>query len=173
MIDLETLSTRGHSVIVAIAGIKFDRKAPHAPLEKMKTFFERVNTDSCVSLGLHVDPKTVSWWNSQDPEIKEELFKEPRSDIKSVLIRFSEWFKNSKLVWSHGATFDIPILAEAYSRCDMTPPWEFWDARDTRTIFDLARITNKDLPREKQHHPLNDCWRQIWGVKESMKKLKS
>ena len=91
-------------------------------------------------------------------------------NIKDALKQFSTWFQGSEQIWSNGATFDIPILQEAYTACGIECPWKFWKARDTRTIYELANITSKDLPSDKLHHPLNDCERQIWGIRESFKR---
>jgi hypothetical protein len=172
MLDLETLSTRGHATILAIAAIKFNSKTPVVDLEIMDTFFEKVKINSCMNLDMHIDEKTVKWWKEQDSKIYDEMFGEPRDELKNVLEKFRKWFGNCEKIWSHGATFDIPILSEAYSRCGLEVPWKFWNARDTRTLFDIANIRNKDLPSDNAHHPVHDCWRQIYGVKEAFIRLR-
>jgi DNA polymerase III alpha subunit (gram-positive type) len=169
MLDLETLSTRGHACIAVIAAVKFSRTGK---IDKVDNFYAKIQQTSCENLGLHVDPKTIQWWKEQDEKIQKEIFDKPREDLKNVLYRFKEWFGNSKIIWSHGATFDIPILAEAYSRCDLEPPWKFWNSRDTRTLFDITGIKSDDLPKENIHHALFDCYRQIWGVQEAFKRIK-
>lgn len=174
MLDLETLSTRSNASILVIAAIKFDR---HSNISKPTTtspnqFYAKIDTNSCSQLGMHIDPKTIHWWWEQDSKIREEAFGNPREDLKSVLLRFSKWYGNSKAIWSHGATFDIPILAEAYNLCGLEPPWKFWLARDTRTLFDITGIRQEDLPNENLHNALYDCWRQICGVQEALKRLK-
>lgn len=173
MLDLETLSTRGHASILVIAAIKFDRNGnlPQVNKNNKDQFYAKISTDSCRKIDMHIDPKTVRWWEGQDAKIKDEVFGEPREDLKTVLLLFSKWYGKSKTIWSHGATFDIPILAEAYNRCGLDPPWKFWVARDTRTLFDICKIKQEDLPTENLHNPLYDCWRQIWGVQEAIKRL--
>ena len=165
MLDLETLSTRGHASIVVIAALKFNRESPSVSLSKMNSFYAKVCCDE--TLGLHVDPETVSWWRRQDPELQTEVFGTPREPLKEALLRFSTWYGNSSAIWSQGANFDIPILSEAYSRCGLQPPWRFWTARDTRTLYELAGISSKDLPTGNLHHALHDCWRQVWGVQRA------
>lgn len=171
MLDLETLSTRTHATILVIAALKFNRNASSTELKNMDQFYAKIHLDSCSKLGMHTDPKTVRWWETQDPKIRQEAFGEPREDLITVLQRFSKWYGNSKTIWSHGATFDIPILAEAYSRCGLEPPWKFWVARDTRTLFDITGIKTENLPTENLHNALHDCWRQVWGVQEGFKRL--
>jgi len=176
MLDLETLSTRGHASILVIAAMKFDRNTniskPHAQISQNQ-FYAKISIDSCEKVDMHIDPKTVAWWDKQDSQIRNEAFGEPREDLKSVLVNFSKWYGNSKTIWSHGATFDIPILTEAYIRCGLEPPWKFWTCRDTRTLFDIANIKQEDMPNENLHNALYDCWRQICGVQESFRRIKN
>lgn len=173
MLDLETLSTRGHAAILVIAAIKFDRGDNLPKIDESDKFYAKISLDSCHSVGLHIDKQTIKWWDEQDPVVRKEVFSEPREDLETVLTRFKTWYSNADKIWSNGATFDIPILAEAYARCKMEPPWKFWLARDTRTLYDLAGVTQKDLPAGNLHHALHDCWRQIWGVKESLKRIRT
>jgi len=55
----------------------------------------------------------------------------------------------------------------------MKSPWKFWQVRDTRTVYDLAGLSLKDLDQSNQHHALHDCLRQIDGIKRSLEKLKN
>ena len=177
MLDLETLSTRPHAAILVIAGIRFNRNEEKTPrLKKMDTFYRRIQIDSCTKLGMHVDPETQEWWDVQDSKIKEEAFgnsaENPRVPLKQALQEFTQWFGNSKCLWSHGAVFDCVIMDEAYLRCGLTPPWKFWNERDTRTLYEIAGVKNWDLPKNSKHHALHDCYRQIVGVHMSMNRLR-
>lgn len=173
MIDLETMSTRNNAVILVIAGIKFDRNDEHVQLDNMDTFYKKIDIHSCKQIGMHICKQTMEWWQKQDREIRKEAFSsDNRTPIQQALIEFSQWFGDCNIIWSQGANFDIPILSDAYSRCEMEIPWKFWNARDTRTIYELAGIRHWDLPKMNGHHALYDCWRQVWGVKESIKRLK-
>jgi DNA polymerase III epsilon subunit-like protein len=171
MVDLETLSTRPHALILVIGAIKFNRNGKISNLKEMNTFYRRITISSCIEKGMHTDEGTRQWWNKQDPKIKEEAFGEPRTDLFTALRKFIEWFGESKWIWSHGATFDCVILKEAFLRCGLETPWKFWNERDTRTLFDVAGVQNSDLPQAQKHHALYDCHRQICGVKMSMKKI--
>jgi len=169
MIDLETLSTRAHATIAVISAVKFDRYKGET---KDPVFYRKVNTFSCQEVGMHVSEETVNWWKGQDEKLQKDTFEgEDRVQLYQALNEFTIWFGNSKKVWSNGACFDIPILSEAYERSGMKVPWKFWDIRDTRTLYELAGITSKDLPKDNLHNALADCRRQIWGVTESMKRI--
>jgi hypothetical protein len=173
MLDLETFSTKNNACILIIAGVKFNRNEPHKKIEDMDTIYLKVDSESCKKLGMDVDSKTVEWWNNMNSHCKKEIFSTDRENIKQCLLKFSQWFGNSEKIWSHGATFDIPILGDAYNRCGLEVPWKYWNSRDTRTLFEIANIKVKDLPQENMHNALYDCWRQVWGVKESFKKIKN
>jgi len=171
MIDLETLSTRPNAVILVLAAVKFNRTGKIRKLEDMDTFYHRITINSCEEKGMHTDPETQKWWDKQDREVREEAFGEPREDLSVVLRKFIEWYGDAKTPWSHGATFDLVILNDAFRRCNLEAPWKFWDCRDTRTLYDIAGVKNWDLPQASKHHALYDCDRQIWGVKESIRRL--
>jgi len=59
--------------------------------------------------------------------------------ISDALREFSAWFldKNGyRKIWANGIDFDIPILAAAYTACNLEKPWKFYNARDVRTALD-------------------------------------
>jgi hypothetical protein len=172
MIDLETLSVKPNAGILVIAGVKFN---PRDSIDHREAdiFYRRINIASSVELKLDISEDTVKWWNQQEKEVYNEAFTNtPRTDLKQSLIEFTQWFGTPKKIWSHGASFDIPILENAYSVCGLVHPWKFWYIRDTRTIFDFACVNYNAIPEEKAHHALHDCYRQILGVKQAYKKFK-
>lgn len=179
MCDLETVSTRPFAGILVIGAIKFNRKDKETPsLQDMDTFYRRIDIDSCKALGMHEDSGTLKWWDEQDKDIREEAFgnskTNPRIPLKQALQDFSQWWNEGvkgKCLWGHGAVFDCVIMDEAYKRCDLAPPWKFWNERDTRTLYEIAGVKNWHLPVNSKHHALHDCYRQIFGVHLAMKTL--
>ena len=175
MIDLETLSTRKDCAVKVFSAMLFDRSQKFPSVKNSTYFYRKISQKSCDELKLHVDPKTIKWWDEQSPKMKEEMFsnESQREDLTKVLEDFNEWWNkhNCRYPWSQGATFDIAILEQLYSLCELSTPWKFYDTRDTRTIYDLAGVKPWDLPKGNNHHALHDCHRQIWGVKESLRKL--
>jgi hypothetical protein len=173
MIDIETLSTRPNAVIVSIGAIKFSRVGVTPELDEMDSFYTRVSRESCELLGMHVDPNTLEWWKKQDADIRYEALENPvdRLTIKDALSSLSKWFGRSQFIWGHGDDFDCVVLNEAFTICNMKVPWQFWNTRDTRTLFDIAGIRNSDLPANDKHHPIHDCYRQFIGVKKALSKL--
>ena len=173
MLDLETLSTRSDAVIIVIGAIKFSRKGKTPRLDEMDTFYRRITVKSCEKAGLRIDQSTIDWWKQQDKDVRYEALENPdRVSLEDALRDFSKWFGDAKTcVWGNGADFDCTILGEAFSRIEMQIPWKFFLTRDCRTLFDLAGIKKSDLPTGLEHHALHDCYRQIIGVKLSLKNL--
>lgn len=171
MVDLETLSTRSHAVILVIGAIKFNRGEKwnkdftYNDLSKKNIFYKRINISSCIDIGLHTDPETEKWWNKQDKDVKyEALYNKNRIDIKQALEEFTKWFSDSTYIWGNGSSFDISILGEAYERCNLDIPWKFYNVRDLRTLYDLGNVDSRSLPSNDKHHAIYDCFRQIVGL---------
>jgi len=172
MIDIETLSTQSNALILTIGAVKFNRNTELPSLEKCDTFYRRINIESCKMLGMHIDNKTEKWWYNQDEKTRYEALQNPnRQPIIEVLNDFSKWYKGSKYIWGHGDDFDCVILNNAYLACKIKTPWQFWNTRDTRTVFDLANINVNDIPVTEAHHALHDAYRQVKCVIISLEKL--
>jgi len=99
----------------------------------------------------------------------EEAF-DPRDriPIHEVINQFHSLAWGCQQFWSHGATFDLMILQNIYDKLDRAYPWNFWEMRDTRTLFDLA---DADMPTDSKHNALEDAKRQAIGVRNVFRKL--
>lgn len=172
MIDLETLDVTPTATILTIGAVKFD---PFGDDQKEKTaekFYVRVDVDSCDRLGATVNPQTIEWWGNQSEEAQNEAFDpENRIDIHTAMDQLYKFCWGGKRVWSHGATFDIPICEFYFRKVGKAIPWQFWEARCTRTLFDLG--INPNRPPVLKHHALEDAWNQAVGVQNVMNALKS
>lgn len=166
MVDLETLGTNPNSVILSIGAVRFSRNERNEKYEN--NFYERISIDSCIEKKLDIDSTTMEWWKLQKEDVRYEALENPdRKPLKQVLTEFSKWFgSETNKIWGKGPSFDCSILANAYRKCDMEPPWKFWNERDVRTIMDLGNIKSYHLPNNQMHHPIADCKRQIIGVKK-------
>ena len=171
MLDIETLSTRPNAVILTIGAIKFNRKDPVKDILKMKSIYLRISHDSCVKAGLHVDPNTVKWWNEQSKEARyEALENNERIDLKDGLILLTKFVKDSKCIWANSPNFDCVILENAYRECGLEVPWKFWNLRDCRTVYDLGKVSLKNMG-ETKHNSLEDCYKQILCLQNALTKL--
>jgi DNA polymerase III epsilon subunit-like protein len=184
MLDLETLSTRPHAVILIIGAIKFNRNDNWSSIldekelmnqssQKYNTFYRRIKISSCMAVDMNIQEDTQKWWKEQDEDIRYEAIDNPdRVELKQALRDFKDWFGNSTCIWGNGSNFDCTILGEAYARCGIEIPWKYWLVRDLRTVMDLGRVRMSDLPQVNKHHALYDCWRQVIGLQQSLKKIK-
>ena len=97
-----------------------------------------------------------------------------QTDLQAALDALRKFYKEEKdtLVWAH-ATFDFPILANAYNAIKQGFAFPYRNLRDIRTLIDLSKLDYKkgkagDL---KTHNALEDCRFQVIYCTEAFKKL--
>jgi exodeoxyribonuclease VIII len=166
MIDLETLATGPNATVLTLGAVKFN---PWGQGYSDKIYF-RIDLDDQDALGREVDPNTLDWWSKQDPAIMEEAFHpDDRIPLKEAVDRFHKFAWGCDQFWSHGATFDLVIMENLYKQLEKPLPWNFWQLRCTRTIFDLG--WDPDMPKNSKHNALEDAIRQSVGVQNIYRKL--
>lgn len=201
MIDLETLGAGADAAIAEIGLCAFElpdaREArellakadgpspqstaawPCGPLGG-RAWSLRVDVDDCVRRGLRIETGTVYWWLQQGEAARERLVggAEPPISLKealSDLIGIVEALGRLDGVWSHGATFDLPILATAFRACRLAVPWKFWQACDTRTLFWLCEQVTGQKPERPnagvKHSAADDAVAQARWVQEAHRRL--
>jgi hypothetical protein len=172
MIDLETLDVLPTATILTIGAVKFDPFGDDVKEPQCEKFYVRVDLDSCDAIGCTVSQATLDWWASQSQAAQNEAFdpnnRIPITDAISQLYKFC-W--GAKRVWSHGAGFDVVILENLFRKIGKAIPWQFWEVRDTRTIFDIG--INPNRPPVLKHHALEDAWNQAVGVQNVYKALRT
>lgn len=150
MLDLETLGNQPGSVIVALGAVKFDHQ------EILDSFYERVDAQSCVALGLRLD---VLWWLKQSDAARHEIT-QPGCPIAEVLRRFAAWVNDpDAAVWGNGASFDNVLLTAAYDLAGLPRPWKYYHDRCYRTV----RALHPEVPLVREgtlHHALADATAQ-------------
>lgn len=158
MIDIETLGTRHSSVFLSIAAVPFDTQKRVAA---KKFFYKTVQLESALMAGLTIDSATLQWWLEQKPAIMAKMFKDS-APLPDVLKQLSEFFTVNDLTtpWGNSASFDLGILANAYQKCGMVPPWKFYNERCYRTMLALFPANRAKKP-EDAHDPTVDCYYQI------------
>lgn len=168
MIDIEALGTRPGAAILSIGAVMF------GPGGLGETFYAPVLLASCGAVGLTMDPATVTWWMRQSGEASAAAFRDDAARLPQVLLTFSDWFKAQCAThpWCHGATFDVPLLDAAYRACGLTAPWEFWNVRDTRTLYDLAGV-KVDRATGTHHNALDDAINQAATAVQAMRILQA
>lgn len=168
MIDIEALGTRPGAAILSIGAVMFDQAGLGG------TFYAPVLLESCIAVGLTIDPATVTWWMRQSDEARAAAFREEAAPLPKVLGDFADWFVANRAThpWCHGATFDVPLLEAAFKACGMSAPWEFWNVRDTRTLYDLAGV-KVDRAARTHHNALDDAINQAATAVRAMRILQA
>lgn len=169
MIDLETLDCTPYSAIIQIGACTFDIDSGEI-LEKFDVFLEEVKGS--------VDMDTVAWWLDQSKEAQESIVAGVRMggvSSSEAIRRLTGWFSTVGQgvagVWSHGSSFDLPILHTAAGRLGKKLPWKYWQERDTRTLY--AVLGKPTIEREGVFHSAIDdavfqakCVSEVWGRKK-------
>ena len=172
MIDLETLATSPDAAILTIGAVKFDPFGDDVNEPDCDKFYVKVDLDSCDRIGLVTNDDTINWWAQQSQEAQDEAFSpDGRIDIVDAFNQLYKFCWGAKRVWSHGAAFDIVICEHVFKKIGKAVPWNFWQARCTRTLFDIG--IDPKRPPVLKHHALEDAWNQAVGVQNVYKKLRT
>ena len=167
MVDMETMAVSPSAVVLTLGAVHFN---PYGNGYSDKLYL-RFDLDDQDKLGREIDPNTLDWWAKQDPAIMEEAFSaENRTPLADAIDQFHKFAWGCDAFWSHGATFDLIIIENLYRQLNRPLPWNFWQLRDTRTLFDLGY--DADMPKGGLHDALQDAIRQSVGVQNIYAKLK-
>lgn len=158
MIDLETLDTRPGCTILTLGGVKFN---PFSSDEPHSEIYFKLDLDEQDRLGRSVSESTIEWWSKQDAKVQEEAFSDSdRVSVDTVVTTITKWMVGVDVLWGHGYGFDITILEDLYRSVGKPIPWNFWQVRDSRTLFACL----KEDPRKKMqtdlHNALADAYYQ-------------
>ena len=167
MIDLETWGTLPGSALRSIGAVTF---SPYGEPHEEKFFYANIDRASCEDAGLTVDPSTESWWSGQSPDAQARLLNDCRH-LSIVVHDFALWWLEVRgtYVWSNGANFDEVLWRVASERVGRrVMPWKYWNVRDTRTCWHLARLNQKSVPFDGvQHDALADARHQAKCVQKA------
>lgn len=164
MVDIETLGTGINSVITQIGACYFDRFTG----ELGETFLVNIRIQDCLDKGLTVDGGAIKFWFEQN----HKDFLEAPIDLTKALGHFKQFCKKDTIAWAH-ATFDFPIISNAYRLHSQGLPFSYRNMRDIRTLVDLANIPYKQYKREGTHHnALDDCKYQVKYCVDCFRALK-
>ena len=168
MIDLETLSTNPNAVILTVGGVKFDPTTQMKPYSEM---YFRVDVDSQTNMGRDVMQDTVNWWSKQPKQISDEAFSDDnRISLAEMIKSINKFSVGVDVFWCQGPLFDYAILQDIYKQLGHPAPWQYWQIRDSRTLFSLVpRDLNEK--REDLHNALEDCRFQAKKVQRVYRQL--
>jgi len=172
MLDIETLGTGTRSLITQVGACYFDRYTG----EIGDKFCENIIIQDSLDNGFEVRGDTIKFWLEQDKEIIQKMIKNALP-VTKVLGHFREFYIKDTIAWAH-ATFDFPILTNAYHLMKMKQPIPYKLMRDIRTLVDLSGGNKRCICAENQdevrknHNALDDCIFQVKYCVEAFNKLK-
>ena len=167
MLDIETLGTGPGCVILSVAAVPFFKSSDN-PDQYRQVFQKNVDIESCLELGLTIDPATLHWWVQ-----KAELFRKLQQDtfaLRGVLERLRVFIytqcTDEVRVWGKGPSFDQAILRHAFALYKLPLPWKYSRERDVRTyLCGYEGLLKKHLPFEgTAHDPGDDAMHQIRSI---------
>lgn len=198
MLDLETLGTKPGCAVLSIGAKVFDPYGDNSTatvppmVSPPVSFYRNIDLFSSLMLGLTIDPATVDWWRTKDPEAQGAFISGPVLP-KAAIIHFNEWIvsagkmysQRDKIlnVWAKSPGFDCHVLEFIADRVGARMEWHdderkqgFRRFRDVRTAIamsgiDEGAITAKGTGRT-QHNALDDCDVQILQVQAAYRMLK-
>lgn len=167
MLDLETLGTRPDAAILSIGAIAFN-------LHDNATQYFEVKCEPNLSR-YSVDYSTFKFWMGQPDAARNALFvsSEP---LVAGLWALSSFLKmnvaSDANVWALPASFDIPIIENAFKVEDVAVPWKYDSGACLRTLCKLAKITKAERVQPRiPHDALSDCEAQLATLRFALRKL--
>jgi len=169
MLDIETLSTRPWSVILTLGAVNFSPW--HSDVDQEQALYLKPNVDEQLAMERHVQDETLAWWGTQPEEVREEaLGTDGRISTNEMLDKLNRFLVGADNIWCQGPAFDIVILEDLYRQVERPTPWQFWQIRDSRTLFAVHGDPRKK-DRHGAHNALIDCYYQARAVQDIYKKV--
>ena len=104
-------------------------------------------------------------------EIQEEaLGEDNRETLDSTIKQLNKFAVGVDVFWCQGPLFDYAILQNLYAQLGHPVPWQYWQIRDSRTLFGLVPRDFGD-ERKQAHNALADCYYQAKKVQAVYKHL--
>lgn len=192
LVDLETLSTRSDAAIIAIGAVLFDPLGPLLPDVDPRSLYAvnggefcvnhpvmlyiPVNFQSSIDAGLAVDGDTIAWWFQQSDEARQAVL--GGCTLNLALAHLTRlWRKRNQdapgFIWSHGESFDLPILQEAYRLLGNEQPWTHKEHSDTRTYYRVAARFGFQRTDDfaGRHHALCDAYARARDVQRASRSI--
>ena len=169
MIDLETLDTIPEAVVLTVGAVKFKPGGNSVQDE----LYIRLDVDEQINRNRTVDDRTVEWWSTQPQNIQDEALGEHnRTSVKDTIKLLNRFMVGCDAVWGQGYGFDMTILENLYLQNGFNKPWNFWNLRDSRTVFKLMpQDPVQAIPKVAAHNALADAHHQALCLQWCFKQL--
>lgn len=170
MLDLETLGTRPDCAIMTLGAVKFNPY--NIDSDPGPGIYLKMDLEEQLIMGRTVDDGTIEWWARQDAQVRTEAWEGgDRSSIQDLKQELNRFLVGVDEIWCQGPVFDIAILEDLYRSQKWGFPWNFWQIRDSRTLFKVVNY-RLESGRDQAHNALLDCVYQAEAVQRIYKQLK-
>ena len=176
MIDIETLDNKPTAAIVSIAAAFFDPRTGEIGM----SIYIPVNVADAQYKGATIGADTVKWWMKQNLCARDELVSDAGLPLSESLYKFNDFCcfcddSDNLKIWARGTDFDLPVIYHSMRLTGIRPAWNFWNARDVRTVAEIAlTICGHSSMRavlEHPHHAMNDVINQIARLSDDIKNI--
>lgn len=168
-IDLETIDTRPQSTVLSLGAVKFnpfDTSEPHSEM------YFKISIDDQDRLGRTASDDTIEWWSKQDPKIMEEAFdQEGAITVEEALGRINKFVVGVDVLWGQGYGFDYTIIEDMYRSLNKPIPYNFWQVRDSRTLFSVCKEDPRKKIQNDLHNALADAYYQSKAIQMAYSEL--
>jgi len=168
-IDLETIDTRPQSTVLSLGAVKFnpfDDSEPHSEM------YFKISVDDQDSLGRTASDDTIEWWSKQDPKIMEEAFDQKGAiTVEEALSKINKFVVGVDVLWGQGYGFDYTIIEDMYRSLGKPIPYNFWQVRDSRTLFSVCKEDPRKKIQNDLHNALADAYYQSKAIQMAYKEL--
>lgn len=168
-VDLETLDIRPGATVLSLGGVKFN---PHNLQEPHSKIYFKISVDDQDRLGRTASDSTIEWWGKQDPAIMEEAFDQTGAvTVEQLCQELARWAVGVDLFWGQGYGFDFTMLEDMFRSVARPIPWQFWQIRDSRTLFGLCELDPRKSMQTNLHNALDDAYYQAKAVQLAYREL--
>ena len=168
-IDLETIDTRPQSTVLSLGAVKFnpfDDSEPHSEM------YFKIQIDDQDRLGRTSSDDTIEWWSKQDPKIMEEAFDQKDAiTVEDALSKINKFVVGVDVLWGQGYGFDYTIIEDMYRSLGKPIPYNFWQVRDSRTLFSVCKEDPRKKIQNDLHNALADAYYQSKAIQMAYKEL--
>jgi hypothetical protein len=168
-IDLETIDTRPQATVLSLGAVKFD---PFSSAEPYNHLYFKISIDDQHRLGRTANDSTLEWWATQDPAIMEEAFDQTDAiTVEQALAQLNKFIVGVDVLWGQGYGFDYTIIEDMYRSLHTPIPYNFWQVRDSRTLFSACASDPRKRIQSDLHNALADAVFQSKAIQIAYKEL--
>ena len=171
-IDLETLDTCPQATVLSLGAVKFN---PFGDSEPYDELYFKISIDDQDRLGRTTSDGTIEWWSKQDPKIMEEAFDQSNPNevmtVEQALSSINKFVVGVDTLWGQGYGFDYTILEDMYRSIGKPIAWNFWQIRDSRTLFGACNEDPRKKIQNNLHNALADAYYQSKAIQMAYKEL--